>query len=211
VSAAAADPPRPRGRRDPDRRERILDAAADLVGQRGLGGVSVADIGAAAGIVGSGVYRHFDSKAAVVTAMLEEALQRLLDRTEAELATVDDAVEVLALLVRGQVDFALDERLPLQVYHRELHALPDPAQRRLRRSQRLYVEEWVHALREVRADLTDVDARITVHACIGAIQSVTTYDSGQPRDHVEARLRAVADACLGLRPDAPPPEAQEAP
>ena len=55
-----ADPARPRRRRDPARKDRILAAAADLVARRGYHAVGMADIGAEAGIVGSGIYRHFD-------------------------------------------------------------------------------------------------------------------------------------------------------
>src|SRR4051794_41975786 len=64
--------------RDPDRRERILRAAAELVAERGFHAVSMADIGAASGIVGSGVYRHFESKSAVLLALLDEGMERLL-------------------------------------------------------------------------------------------------------------------------------------
>ena len=51
-------------RRDPDRRERILEAAAGLVAERGYHEVGMTDIGAAAGITGSAIYRHFDGKSA---------------------------------------------------------------------------------------------------------------------------------------------------
>jgi len=40
-------------------------AAAALGARRGFDAISMADIGAEAGIVGSGVYRHFDSKTAI--------------------------------------------------------------------------------------------------------------------------------------------------
>src|SRR6185312_14765188 len=48
------------------------------VAERGFHAVSMADIGAASGIVGSGVYRHFDSKSAVLVALLDEGMERLL-------------------------------------------------------------------------------------------------------------------------------------
>ena len=51
--------PDTRRRRDPDRQERILAAAAELAAGRGYHAVGLADIGAQAGIVGSGIYRHF--------------------------------------------------------------------------------------------------------------------------------------------------------
>ena len=56
-------------RRDPERKERILVAAAALGARRGFDAISMADIGAEAGIVGSGVYRHFDSKTAILVAI----------------------------------------------------------------------------------------------------------------------------------------------
>jgi AcrR family transcriptional regulator len=66
VKIIAADPAsdaRTHGRtRDPERKARIMGAAADLVARKGYHAVSMAEIGSAAGITGSGVYRHFDSK-----------------------------------------------------------------------------------------------------------------------------------------------------
>ena len=81
--------------RDPDRRERILRAAAELVAARGFHAVSMADIGAASGIVGSGVYRHFESKSAVLAALLDDGMQRLRELLGPEAIGLD--VEVFAL------------------------------------------------------------------------------------------------------------------
>ncbi len=191
--------------RDPDRRVRILRAATDLLAERGFHGVSMADIGGAAGIVGSGVYRHFDSKSAVLVALLDEVMERLLRTASAAAGSGRGDREVLADLVEGQVLFAVDDRALLQLYQREVHSLPDADRRRLRRLQRHYVEEWVHVLVELRPELTDAVARASVHAAIGAIQSVATYDSGLPRDEVVAHLRATAYACLGVAQAAPAP------
>jgi AcrR family transcriptional regulator len=60
--------------RDPARKERILAAAADLVASSGYHAVSMADIGAAAGITGSGIYRHFASKSALLVALFDQAI-----------------------------------------------------------------------------------------------------------------------------------------
>ncbi len=184
---------------------RILRAATDLLAERGFHGVSMADIGGAAGIVGSGVYRHFDSKSAVLVALLDEVMERLLRTASAAAGSGRGDREVLADLVEGQVLFAVDDRALLQLYQREVHSLPDADRRRLRRLQRHYVEEWVHVLVELRPELTDAVARASVHAAIGAIQSVATYDSGLPRDEVVAHLRATAYACLGVAQAAPAP------
>ena len=61
-------------RRDPRRRQRILHAAAELVAEHGYHEVGMADIGAAAGITGPAVYRHFDGKSAVLVAMFDHVI-----------------------------------------------------------------------------------------------------------------------------------------
>ena len=55
-------------------------AAAALGAQRGFDAISMADIGAEAGIVGSGIYRHFDSKTAILVAMADRVMDRLMTR-----------------------------------------------------------------------------------------------------------------------------------
>ena len=186
--------------RDPDRRVRILRSATELLAERGFHGVSMADIGGAAGIVGSGVYRHFDSKSAVLVALLDEVMDRLLQTASEAMDSGRDERQVLADLVLGQVHFAVDDRPLLQLYQREVHNLPDADRRRLRRLQRHYVEDWVHVLIELRPELTDGVARASVHAAIGAVQSVATYESGLAREAVLDLLAGCAYACLGTPP-----------
>jgi AcrR family transcriptional regulator len=185
--------------RDPGRRDKILAAAVELVARRGYHAVSLADIGAAAGIVGSGIYRHFSSKSAILVALLDQVMARLLDNTAAVMASGMADAEVLAALVADQVAFAVNDRYLVRLYQREVHTLPEADRRRLRRLQRHYVEEWVHVLAGLRPELTDGQARAMVHAAIGAIQSGASYNSGLPSDQQQALLGSVAHACLGAR------------
>lgn len=182
--------------RDPGRRDKILEAAAELVARRGYHAVSLADIGAAAGIVGSGIYRHFGSKSAILDALLDQAMDRLVGNAARALASGATDEQVLAALVADQVAFAVDDRRLVQLYQREIHTLPEADRRRLRRRQRHYIEEWVHVLAGVRPGTTDGEARARVHAAIGAIQSVASYNSGLPRDELVRLLTGIAQACL---------------
>jgi AcrR family transcriptional regulator len=182
--------------RDPDRREKILRAAGEQFARRGYHAVGLADIGAAAGIVGSGIYRHFTSKSAILVALLDQVMGRLIDEAGQILAAEPDAARQLEALIQGQVAFAVDDRYLVRLWQREVHVLPDADRRRLRRLQRLYVEEWVHLLAELRPGLGDGQARALVHAAIGAIQSVASYDSGLPRPQQVDLLDRTAWACL---------------
>ena len=129
--------------------------------------MSIAEIGAAAGITGSGVYRHFGSKSAILVALFDQVIDDLLNDEQRILAESDDLPSALAQLVAGQVEFVVGQRQLAQVYHNEVNNLPDEDRRRLRRKQRLYLEEWVHLVNELRGELSDTDSRAIVHATIG--------------------------------------------
>src|SRR5215469_17296825 len=137
ASAASGASPRgterraPRRRRDPERKERILVAAAALGARHGFDAISMADIGAEAGIVGSGVYRHFDSKTAILVAMADRVMDRLMARSAEIIAAGLDERASLTLLVRDHIEVALTDRDALAVYHREVRTLPGDERRRL--------------------------------------------------------------------------------
>lgn len=189
-----------RRQRDPDRKARILAAAADLAARRGFHTIAMADIGAEAGIVGSGIYRHFDSKTAILIALLDHGMDRLqFSATEIAAGATDDR-RALSALVRDHIRVAIEERSVLAVYHREVHSLPEEDRRRLRRRQRLYLEEWVTLLAPLRHDLADAEVRVAVHAAIGAIQSTLFFRPGIADDRLAELLDTMAHACLGVDP-----------
>lgn len=185
--------------RDPERGAKILNAAVELFATRGFHAVAMSDIGQAAGIVGSGIYRHFDSKYAVLVALLDEVMVRLLTSADKIVAEHIDSTTTMRRLVETQIDFCLDHRRHVQLYRREIDALQADDSRRLRRMQRRYNEEWIATLLELRPDLDDTRARVLVHAAIGAIQSSVAYESGQSRDEQIRCLMAVAQNCLATK------------
>jgi len=193
--------PHQRRRRDPDRKERILVAAAALGAARGFDAISMADIGAEAGIVGSGVYRHFDSKTAILVAMADRVMDRLMSRSAQIIATAPGDLAALSLLVRDHIEVTLTHRDALAVYHREVRTLPADERRRLSRLQRHYIEEWVHLLAPLRPDLSDGEVRLAVHAAIGAIQSTLFFRSGLADERLTELMEVMAHGCLGTVPD----------
>src|SRR5207248_4405325 len=67
-----------RGRRR-NRRDEILEIAVGLFASRGYHGVSMDDIGAAAGVTGPALYHHFAGKEAMLVAALAPVSQGLLE------------------------------------------------------------------------------------------------------------------------------------
>ncbi len=185
-------------RRDPGRRERILTAAAELAARRGFHTVGMADIGAEAGIVGSGIYRHFDSKDALLVALLDRVMDRLAAGAERILSEAPDERAALSALVRDHIRVAIEDRTVLAVYHREIHNLPEDERRRLRRRQRHYIEDWVHVLAPLRRDLADGELRLAVHAAVGAVQSTLFFRSGLAPERLAELLDGMSHACLGV-------------
>jgi AcrR family transcriptional regulator len=182
--------------RDPERASKILDAAADLFAANGFHTVSLAEVGQAAGIVGSGIYRHFSSKYAVLISLLEDAMTQLLADADDILAEGADSAVTMRRLIRSQIEFCLDRRRHVQLYRHESNALQPEDARRLRRMQRRYNEDWTTTLLELRPELSESAARALVYAAIAAIQSSVTYDSGLSRDDQIDILSAVAETCL---------------
>ncbi len=133
----------------------------------------------------------------MLVALFDEIIDDLLRDEKLILDTTSDLAEALDKLIAGQVEFVVGKRILAQVYHNEINNLPEEDRRRLRRKQRLYLEEWVHLINEMRSDLSDVDSRTLVHAAIGAIQSALFHSAGLAEDRLRVLLADSARAVLG--------------
>ena len=184
------------------RRGAILAAATRLFAEHGFHGVGMDDLGQAAGISGPGLYRHFAGKDAILAALLGDVSRRLLDGAS-ERATTARGADLLAALVRWQVDFALRNPELITIQERDLGALPAAGRTGVRRLQRSYVEIWVVALRECSPQLAEPTARTAVHAAIGLINSTPHSVPASPPEHVAHLLRRMALAALEGRLTSP--------
>ncbi|MET8856316.1 MULTISPECIES: TetR/AcrR family transcriptional regulator [unclassified Streptomyces] len=171
----------------PTRREQILREAARLFAERGFHGVGVDEIGAAVGISGPGLYRHFAGKDAMLAELLVGISGQLLTGGRRRVAEaragsgggVERGAEgLLDSLIEGHIDFALDDRPLITLHDRELDRLRDSDRKLVRQLQRQYVELWVEVVREVYPDLVEPAARSAVHSVFGLLNS--TPHLGRP-------------------------------
>ncbi len=177
------------------RRQQILDIAAELFAARGFHGVSVADLGAACGISGPALYKHFPAKDAVLAEMLISISQTLLEEGRRRVGAADTAQSAVEALVAGHIEFALSHRALIVVQDRDWSSLPYLARERVRSLQRDYVDTWAVQLRRLDPELGLDSARARAHVVFGLINS-TPHSGLLPDPQMRELLRAMAIGAL---------------
>ncbi|BBY30885.1 TetR/AcrR family transcriptional regulator [Mycolicibacterium sediminis] len=196
-TATSASTETRRSRAKSDRRSQLIAAAERLVAERGFLAVRLEDIGAAVGVSGPAIYRHFPNKEALLVEILVGISTRLLEGATDVVTVASEPGEALDGLIDFHLDFALGESDLIRIQDRDLGHLPAQAARQVRRAQRQYVEIWVDVLRRLDERLDENEARLMAHACFGLLNS-TPYSVGTrtPPRSSRAVLRAMTVAAL---------------
>jgi AcrR family transcriptional regulator len=181
-----------------DRREQIVATAAELFARRGFHGVSVGDIGAAVGVSGPALYKHFAAKESILAEMLVRISEDLLEGGRARVAEAGDARSAVTALVDWHVDFALHHQALIIVQDRDWQSLPDTDREQVRRLQREYVDLWAAQLRRLHRGLRIDRARAMAHVAFGLINS-TPHSRLLAVEPMRGLLRSMALDALGVR------------
>jgi AcrR family transcriptional regulator len=112
-------------RPDEPGREKILDAARALFGERGFDATSIAEIGAEAGISKSVLYHYFGSKADLYRAVLEHDAQALVDVVAAALPPPDAEAPRLRPGLEAFLEFLSEHPETWKLVTRDAPADPD--------------------------------------------------------------------------------------
>ncbi|MCT7660525.1 SACE_7040 family transcriptional regulator [Mycobacterium deserti] len=177
-----------------DRRSQLIAAAERLVAERGYLAVRLEDIGAAVGVSGPAIYRHFPNKEALLVELLVGISTRLLAGATNVVAGASDPAAALDGLIDFHLDFALLESDLIRIQDRDLGHLPPNAKRQVRKSQRQYVEIWVDVLRQLDDSLGEQDARVMAHAAFGLLNSTPHSVKPGTAKTAEASSRTVLRA-----------------
>jgi AcrR family transcriptional regulator len=196
-NAPSATPETSRSKAKSDRRSQLIAAAERLIAEHGYLAVRLEDIGAAAGVTGPAIYRHFPNKEALLVELLVGISTRLLAGASDVVAKTSDPAVALDDLIDFHLDFVFTEPDLIRIQDRDLAHLPIAAKRQVRRAQRQYVETWVDVLRRLSADLDENEARLMAHATFGLLNSTPhSVKPGARRDASRAVLRAMTLAAL---------------
>jgi AcrR family transcriptional regulator len=188
--------PSTRTRAKADRRAALLTAASALFAERGYAGVSLEELGAAVGVSGPAVYRHFAGKHAVLAELLVGVSESLLSGGERVIEEHPDAASALSALVAFHVDFALGDPHIIRVQDRDLDSLAAEPRHRVRTLQRRYSELWVDTLAPIQPAWSRSELRVRVQATFGLINSTPHALHGSSPTEARTVLRAMASAAL---------------
>jgi AcrR family transcriptional regulator len=177
----------------PRTRDVVLVRAAALFAERGYAGTTVGDIGAACGVSGPALYKHFASKYALLQRLLVDISVQLADGGRAVVDAATDPSAAMRGLVEFHADFALAETTTIRVQDRDLSTLRDADRRQVRRLQREYAELWVDTLCRATPSLARDTARLRVHATFGLLNSTPYVSRGRALrgEFVAMALRAL--------------------
>lgn len=158
-------------------REDILDAAAQVFRQKGFHGASMQDIAKAVSLQKASLYHHVSSKQEILLALLDRALELLLERISAISGQDIPVDEKLKQMVRGYLRILAentDLSSVLLFEHRSLerkqHARHVPNRDKFEGLWRAVLEEGVAAKR-FKCD----DPALTARAILGIMNWTITW------------------------------------
>ncbi|WP_242459041.1 TetR/AcrR family transcriptional regulator [Rhodococcoides fascians] len=203
VDVQPSRPPRVGSRYAPHvsvtRREAILTAATRLFARHGYAAVGLKDIGAAAHITGSAIYRHFGSKIEILDTIMSRGTEALSLSLSHALDEADDADDALRRVIDSYSHFMLENPAALAVMVTEVVHLPEPLREIYTRHQRNFIDEWVHLVQQIHPHMPVIEGRCRVHAAIAIINGLTR-DAERSAPHMLPSISQLACALLILSP-----------
>ena len=193
----------PTRKRRPQRREQILAAALALFHERGYHATGIDEIGAAAGITGPGVYRHFRNKEEILETLVRERGEQVLGAIEAVTASDLPPEEMVDELVHSYVTGIVADPSLAVVAMYERRTLSDETRTWLDKMERRNLDVWVDVVRRARPELDEGEGRVVVHAALSLGVAVCSYRTTLTDEQLVALLHPmIVTAVLGRAPAA---------
>jgi AcrR family transcriptional regulator len=179
--------------RGEQRRGLILEVAAGMFARRGYDGVSINDIGIAAGVTGPAIYRYFPGKEDMLVSIWQHLYEQSRQGTEAIVAGSATAAEKLEQLVALQIDLAAGQPEKIRIVDSLERHLPADAAKAFRDQRRAILKAWSGLVGQVRPDLRPDERDVTIHAVLALINSISLRRSSErAQPHLCAHLQAMA-------------------
>jgi AcrR family transcriptional regulator len=166
-------------------RRRILDAAASAFGSHGYAAVTLKEIAGRAGLQAGSLYYHFDTKEALVEAMLAVGVERASAATRDAVLALGPGADALARLraaIAAHLGIVLSKGAYASANLRILGQVPESVRDRHLALQRDYGAFWrrlFQAAADAGAIRADLDLSVVRMLALGALNwSVEWYREG---------------------------------
>jgi len=203
---SARPAPTPRGDAT---RERLLEAAVELLETGGYAAASVASISTRAGVAAGALYRHFPSKSELIAEVFRAVAERQLAELYEASAAPGTALEKLDAVVRRFAGSALENRrLAWALVYEPVDPLIDAERLAHRQDYRERLADLLRIAIEA-GEIPDQDAALTSASLIGAISEALVSPLSPVRGadvsdrEVVAALSAFCLRAVGAAADAP--------
>jgi AcrR family transcriptional regulator len=131
---------RTRSEQYPENQQRILDEAARLFASRGFPRTSIAELARACGASKAWLYHYYESKEAILFAMLDAHTGELLRVSREALASADEPEAQFRAFVRANIEIYVRAPEKHVVLINDLDCLPPEQAEEIRESERRLVE-----------------------------------------------------------------------
>ena len=156
---------------------RILDAAVEVIAEKGFANSRVSEIAARAGVADGTIYLYFKSKDQILMTALDDAFGRFLENARAEVAHMTDVREKLRTVIRLHLETMTSNRALAVVLQTELRQsakfLAEFSQRQLHSYLKL-LQDIIKAAQAQGVFRSTVSDRLAVSCLFGAVDDVVT-------------------------------------
>lgn len=153
----------------------ILKAAAAIFAEKGYHRASIRDIAAATGISLSGLYYYFSSKEELLFLIQDHCFGTILERLEADLRSVREALDRLRIVIRNHLSFFVNNMREMKVLSHEADSLTSEYRHEVNAKKRRYTEVVTGILSELRPEGSAVDLRVATFALFGMMNWIYNW------------------------------------
>jgi AcrR family transcriptional regulator len=182
--------------RGKERRQQLMDHAAELFADRGYHPTSVADIVESLG-VGKGVfYWYFSSKEELLAEILKASHQDLRRRQQQAIADEANPVDRIRLGIRASIGWFLEHRKYFTIF--QFAASDERFAPVLRRNQEVAIADAVRHIKDaiVEGRVADQDPEVLAQAVVGVVEQLTQTYIFERNEPVERVADAAVSFCL---------------
>jgi AcrR family transcriptional regulator len=195
--------PTQRSRAKAQRRVQLLAAASRLFAERGFRAVSIEDLASEAGVSGPALYRHFESKEAILADLLIDVSEKLLREGSERVANARSSNDALRSLIAFHTDFALRDRDLIRIQDHDFANLALGDAKTVSRLQRAYLEVWVTVLNELEPTESESVIRTKIQAVFGLLNSTPHSALRRETETTRAVLESMAIDAFHLPTNVP--------